>query len=380
MIPKSAFVPRKRILKISEVSASCCDGTMSAFRASIRMLPVSLSACSRRGLISRKPAPAPGTLFVANKMQKGAAISGQTLVCLSSTPLMMEVTSSASDKAWPALPFHHLVGKAGVREAQMLSGHSALPTPSLATQKVGRDLRSAREATDFTTFQMGRNPGNHITDEVPIGQLSPTCPGRIPYDQMVLSEMVSPTIGPRLPSSAPSPWPSLFTLCRTLPRKFSNLNLSTGFGSGSSSIDMRYKPNAANRSADSLISKPTICLYRIDLRVLVSGRFPSARQRSAISSRNAVSKKDASARCRIKDLRATASSVSLQGTERRANHKISDRSGCVVAPFLPLPGRRVITQIEFVCLTQNSNRNVRKVEIIPFLFPAKKQLVIWRTS
>ena len=61
---------------------------MSAFSASMRMVPARFRDSSIRGLMNRKPAPAPDFLFVANRMQNGAETCGQTFVCLSSAPGM----------------------------------------------------------------------------------------------------------------------------------------------------------------------------------------------------------------------------------------------------------------------------------------------------
>src|SRR3546814_13210001 len=92
--PRSALVPRNRILRMSGVSTICCVAMISAEWASLRMVPEALSEVSRVGLITRKPAPVPGMRLVETSKQKGAEICGQDLVGRNYTPLSPQDTES----------------------------------------------------------------------------------------------------------------------------------------------------------------------------------------------------------------------------------------------------------------------------------------------
>ena len=61
----------------------------------------------------------------------------------------------------------------------------------------------------------------------------------------------------------------------------------------------------------------------------------------------------------------------FQRAERRSNQQLSDRSGREVAALALLLSRRVLPQVEFVRLTQDTDGDVREVQVAPLLLPAE---------
>ena len=88
----------------------------------------------------------------------------------------------------------------------------------------------------------------------------------------------------------------------------------------------------------------------------------------------------ASADGRIENPDRLAGIPPFERAERGSDHQVSDRSGGEVAAFLFLLVRRVLPQVEFVRLTQDTDRDVREVQVAPFLLPPEKRLAVRRAS
>ena len=63
-----------------------------------------------------------------------------------------------------------------------------------------------------------------------------------------------------------------------------------------------------------------------------------------------------------------------------ANHQFGNRFGREIAALALLLRRRVLSQVELVRLTQDTDGDVREVQVGPLLLPAEKQLAIRRPS
>ena len=312
--------------------------------------------------------------LAAKTTQNGADIWGQTFVCLNSTPLMTDVTSKASNSAcraraipspcWKSKramqregnlttwlrPLHRTPHKGEVEPFVWQRGGASSPPLCLA-------IRATRSRTKF-----------HSDNFVPLAQ------GGLPITRSYRPHVLVTNGGPQ----ASKTLAFLFTLQQD-PMKHRSaqvLKPQLVYWSGVGVEFDRQQVKAQRRELES-------SLVNVEARQLAvqdppkHGRVRSHPVRSPMlrdQFTKGGQKEYSPAHCRVENSRRLRNSFPRKRSERRSDHEFRNRLRCVIASLSLLFLRRVVLQIELVRLAQNTNWDVREIQVAPLLLPTKVKL------